>query len=317
MTFPASEWLEMRQWPPHAQRLESRLETRSKNIHGIRAMLAAVAFFAFMDTAMKLLSGHYPPMQVAAMRGMASLPLVCLYVVWRGKVGTLLKVRWPLHVMRAVLGIGMLSLFAYALKRLPLAETYSIFFVAPLLITAMSVPLLKEKVEPARWWAIAVGLLGVLVVLRPSAAGFFTLGGLAVLGSAAFYAISAITVRLLSRTDSSESMVFWLMAMLSIGAGALAAPDWVPLRAQDWLVITGMAFTGFIGQVAVTEAFRRGEASAIAPFEYTALAWAIGIDWWLWQTLPDRYTLLGAAIIVASGVYLVRRERVHVEAEHP
>lgn len=295
----------------------NRMDAHRKNIAGIWAMLAAVAFFALMDTAMKLLSAHYPPMQVAAMRGMASLPLVCLYVLWRGKLPTLLKVRWPLHLMRGVLGIAMLSLFAYALKRLPLAETYSIFFIAPLLITAMSVPLLKEKVEPARWWAIAIGLIGVLVVLRPSAAGFFTLGGFAVLGSAACYAISAITVRLLSRTDSSESMVFWLMAMLSLGAGLLAMPDWVPLRLLDWPVIAGMAFTGFLGQVAVTEAFRQGEASAIAPFEYTALAWAIGLDWWLWQTLPDRYTLIGAAIIVASGIYLVRRERVHVEAEHP
>lgn len=293
------------------------LDRRARNLQGIWAMVAAVAFFAFMDTAMKLLSAHYPPMQVAAMRGLSSLPLVCLYVAWRGKLGTLLQVRWSLHLLRAALGIGMLSLFAYALKRLPLAETYSIFFVAPLVITALSVPLLKEKVEAARWWAIVVGLLGVLVVLRPSGAGFFTLGGLAVLGSAACYAVSAISVRLLGRTDSSESMVFWLMAMLSIGAGALAAPDWVPVSFKDWPVITAMAFTGFLGQLAVTEAFKHGEASAIAPFEYTALAWAIGIDWWLWQTLPDRYMLLGAAIIIASGVFLVRRERVHTEAEHP
>ena len=293
------------------------LDIRSRNVQGIRAMIAAVAFFAFMDTAMKLLSARYPPLQVAAMRGMSSFPLVCAYVAWRGKLGVLLEVRWPLHLLRAVLGVAMLSLFAYALKRLPLAETYSIFFVAPLLITALSVPFLKEKVEPARWWAIAVGLLGVLVVLRPSGAGFFTLGGLAVLGSAACYAVSAITVRLLARTDSSECMVFWLMAMVSIGAGLLAAPDWVPVQRHEGPLIAAMAVTGFLGQVAVTEAFHRGEASAIAPFEYMALAWAIGIDWLIWQTLPDRYMLLGAAIIIASGVYLVRRERVHAEAEHP
>lgn len=299
------------------KRTQPHLDTHARNLKGIWAMIAAVAFFAFMDTAMKLLAAHYPPMQVAAMRGMSSLPLVCIYVVWRGKLASLLNVRWPLHLLRAVLGIVMLSLFAYALKRLPLAEAYSIFFVAPLLITALSVFFLQEKVDAARWWAIAVGLLGVLVVLRPTGAGFFTLGGLAVLGSAALYAVSAITVRLLSRTDSSESMVFWLMAMLAIGAGLLAAPDWVPLRQSDWPIIVGMAVTGFLGQVAVTEAFRHGEASAIAPFEYIALAWAIGIDWLLWQTLPDRYVLLGAAIIIASGVYLVRRERVHAEAEHP
>ena len=280
-------------------------------------MLLAVAVFSLMDTAMKILSAHYPAMQVTAMRGLSSLPLVCVYVRWRGAFGSLLKVRWPLHFFRAALGIVMLSLFAYALRLLPLAEAYSIFFVAPLMITALSVPLLKERVEPARWWAIVVGLLGVLVVLRPSGAGFFTLGGLAVLGSAACYAVSSITVRLLGRTDSNESMVFWLMLMLSIGATALAAAHWLPIRSQDWPVIAGLAVTGFLGQVLITEAFRHGEASAIAPLEYTALAWGMGLDWVLWHTFPDRFMLLGAAIIVASGVYLIRREKVHVESEHP
>jgi drug/metabolite transporter (DMT)-like permease len=280
-------------------------------------MLAAVACFALMDTAMKLLAAHYPPMQVTAMRAMSSLPLVCAWVLWRGKLGTLLRVRWPLHLLRAVLGIGMLCTFAYALKRLPLADTYSLFFIAPLLITALSVPLLKEKVDAARWWAIAIGLAGVLVVLRPSGDGLSLLGSFAVLVSAACYAISAITVRLLARTDSSESMVFWLMTMLAVGAGALAAPDWLAIRTSDWPVIAGMAVTGFLGQVAVTEAFKQGEASVVAPFEYTALAWAMGIDWLLWQAIPDRSMLLGAGIIIASGIYLVRRERTHVEAEHP
>ena len=99
----------------------------------------------------------------------------------------------------------MITLFAYGLKRMSLAEAYALFFVAPLLITVLSVFILKERVDLARWCAIAVGLLGVLVVLRPDGAGFLSLGGLAVLGSAACYAVSAITGRILSRTDSSEA----------------------------------------------------------------------------------------------------------------
>ena len=287
------------------------------NLRSIYAMLIAVTMFSLMDTAMKLLSAHYPAMQVAALRALTSLPLVGAYVAWRGAFGSMMQVRWGMHVLRAVLGIAMLSLFAFGLQTLSLAEAYSIFFIAPALITALSVLFLKERVNFARWVAIAVGMGGVLVVLRPSAVGFFTLGGLAVLAAAAMYAISAITARILSRTDRSEHLVLWLMVMMSAGATALAAPGWVPLRASDALLLCGLALSGFLGQLAITEAFGSGEASKVAPFEYAALAWGVGFDWLLWHTLPDQYTVLGAAIIIASGIYLIRHESGHAEAEHP
>lgn len=290
---------------------------RKTNLRGILAMLLAVLMLSLMDAGLKLLSPHYPAMQVAAMRALSSLPLVIAYVAWRRAVPTLWKVRWPLHLLRGVLGIGMLSLFAFALRELPMSGAYAIFFIAPLLITALSVPFLGERVERARWIAIGVGLVGVLVVLRPSGEGLLTLGGLAVLGSAFCYAVSAITVRFVSRTDSSESQVFWLMTMVGLGAGAMAAPQWVGIRVEDAWVLTGVAVSGFFGQLAITEAFRLGEASAIAPFEYSALAWGIALDWLFWQAVPDAWTLGGAGIIIASGVYLVRHERVHVESEHP
>ena len=287
------------------------------NLRGILAMLVAVFMLTLMDAGLKTLSPHYPATQVAAMRALFSLPLVVAYVVWRRAVSTLWKVRWPLHLLRGVLGIAMLSLFAFALRDLPLSGAYAIFFVAPLLITLLSVPVLGERVDRARWVAIAVGLLGVLVVLRPTGEGMLTVGGLAVLVAALCYAVSAVMVRVVSRTDSSESQVFWLMAMVGLGAGALAWRGWVGIRLDDAWVLLGVAVTGFFGQLAITEAFRHGEASAIAPFEYSALAWALVLDWGLWRTLPDGFTLLGAAIIIASGVYLVRHERVHVESEHP
>ncbi|MES2317816.1 MAG: DMT family transporter [Pseudomonadota bacterium] len=280
-------------------------------------MLLAVAMFSLMDTVMKLLAEHYPAMQVAALRGLASLPLVLVYIGWRGAFGSMFKVRWSMHVLRGVLGVAMLSLFAFGLKKLSLAEAYSIFFIAPALITALSVVFLKESVDAARWSAIGVGLIGVIVVLRPTGAGMLTLGGLAILGAALCYAVSAIAGRILGRTDSSEHMVLWLMLMVSIGASALAAPGWVALRSSDWLLLSALAVTGFIGQLAITEAFSKGEASSIAPLEYTALAWGVGLDWLLWAALPDRYTMLGAAIIIASGVYLVRHEHAHAKAEHP
>ncbi|HEU4373257.1 MAG TPA: DMT family transporter [Telluria sp.] len=280
-------------------------------------MLLAVSLFSLMDTAMKLLSEHYPAMQVAALRALTSLPLVLAYVGWRGAFGSMLQIRWPMHLLRGALGIAMLAMFAYGLQTLSLAEAYTIFFIAPALITALSVLFLKEHVNFARWVAIGVGMVGVLVVLRPTGAGFFTLGGLAVLGAAAMYAVSAISARILSRTDRSEHIVLWLMVMISVGAGALAAPGWVAIRAGDSWLLCGLALSGFLGQLAITEAFGAGEASKVAPFEYAALAWGVGFDWLLWRALPDRYTVLGAAIIIASGIYLIRHEGGHAEAEHP
>ncbi|WP_426076761.1 DMT family transporter [Janthinobacterium sp. PSPC3-1] len=280
-------------------------------------MLAAAGLFSLMDTAMKLLSETYPAMQVTALRALSSLPLVCLYLLYRGAFKHVLKVRWPLHFLRGALGIAMITLFAYGLKRLSLAEAYSLFFIAPLLITALSVFILKERVDLARWCAIAVGLGGVLVVLRPEGGDFLSLAGLAVLAAAACYAVSAITGRILSRSDASESMVFWLMIMMAAGGVALSWHEWVAIRREDWLLLAGLSVSGFLGQLAITEAFRSGKASSVAPFEYSALAWGMGLDWLLWRTLPDEYTMLGAAIIIASGIYLVRKEAVHVESEHP
>lgn len=293
------------------------MTSHNPNLRSIYAMLAAAGMFSLMDTAMKLLSETYPAMQVTALRALSSLPLVCLYLLYRGAFRNVLKVRWPLHMLRGVLGILMITLFAYGLKRLSLAEAYSLFFIAPLLITALSVFILKERVDLARWCAIMVGLGGVLVVLRPEGGDFLSLAGLAVLAAAACYAVSAITGRILSRTDASESMVFWLMIMMAAGGVALCWHEWVAIRREDWLLLAGLSVSGFLGQLAITEAFRSGKASTVAPFEYSALAWGMSLDWLLWRTLPDECTLVGAAIIIASGIYLVRKEAAHMESEHP
>lgn len=280
-------------------------------------MLVSVALFALMDAGLKTLSAHYPPFQVAAMRGLSSLPLVLGWALASAGAGALLRVRWPLHLVRGVLGIVMMASFVYALKRLPLSTAYSIFFVAPLLITALSVPILGEHVGPRRWTAIAVGLLGVLVVLRPTGEGVLTLAGLAVLVAAFGYAVSAILVRVLARTDSTQATTFWLLALMALGAGLLAWPGWVPLRGEHAAIIAGIGIAGALGQYTITEAFRNGEASLVAPLEYSALVWGVLLDLSLWGVLPDGLTWLGAAIIVGSGLYLIRRERVHAEAEHP
>jgi drug/metabolite transporter (DMT)-like permease len=285
------------------------MEQRLANLAGIAWMVTAVGALSFMDAAMKELSAHYPPVQVAALRGLVALPLVVAWVAFAGGLGQLVRVRWGLHLARGLLGVAMLTAFVFAVRALPLAEAYAIFFVSPLLITALSVPLLGERVGPHRWGAIAVGLVGVLVVLRPTGGGALSLAGLAALGAAGCYALSAIWVRILGRTDSTLAMVFWLTAMVAAGAGALAAPRWVAVSWSHWPLLATVAVTGAFGQFALTQAFRVGEASVIAPFEYSALAWGLGLDWALWSALPSTRTLAGSAIVIAAGLYIIHRER--------
>ena len=291
--------------------------SKPRSLRAIVYMLAAVLLFALMDAGLKTLTAHYPSFEVAAIRGASSLPLVLVWALWTGGAKPLFRVRWSLHLLRGVLGIMMMAGFVYALRSLPLSTAYSIFFVAPLMITALSVPFLGEQVGPRRWTAIGIGLIGVLVVLRPTGEGMLSLAGLAVLIAAFGYSVSAITVRIIARTDSTQALMVWVLFFMAFGAGLLALPEWVPLRAADAWVIAGVGVAGALGQYAITEAFRLGEASLIAPLEYTALVWGVLLDATLWGVLPDVVTWLGAAIIVSSGLYLLRRERVHVEAEHP
>ena len=273
-------------------------------------MLAAVASFSLMDAGMKLLSAHYPVLQVTMLRGAASLPFVLAWVLASAGPRSIVPVRWGLHLLRGVLGMAMIGCFVFALRRMPLSTAYTIYFVAPLLVAALSVPLLGEKVGPRRWTAIGIGLVGVIVVLRPGVDGIVSLPGLMVLLAATAYAIAAVTVSLLTRTDTPQSMVVWFLGIMAVGAGLAAIPAWVPLRLEHAGLILGMGLAGAFGQIALTNAFMRGDTSLIAPLEYTGLVWVIGWDWLLWRTLPDAATWTGAAIIVASGLYLLRRERV-------
>ncbi|MBS0193910.1 MAG: DMT family transporter [Proteobacteria bacterium] len=288
------------------------------NRRAIVVMLASVVFFGLMDGGLKALSARYPPFQVAALRGAASLPLVLAWALASGGWRALRPVRFSLHLLRGIIGVAMMGGFVYALKRMPLTDAYAISFVAPLLITAMSGPILGERVGPRRWAAIVVGFVGVLVALRPSGGGIVSVAGLAVLAAALGYAVSAITVRVLARTDSAQAIIVWLMLLLTFGAGVLAwLVGWVPVARADGWMIAEVGMAGTLGQYLITAAFLRGEASALAPLEYTALVWGVLLDYFVWHALPGAGTWVGAAIIVASGLYLLRHERVHAEAEHP
>lgn len=280
-----------------------------ENLRGIVLMLLAMAVLSFMDAIMKQLTLHYPSLQIAALRGLVSLPFVIVWILWRHRgFATILNVKWRWHFARGVLAILMLTSFIYAISAMPLTEAYALFFIAPLMITALSVPLLKESVGWRRWAAVLVGFGGVLIILRP---GFVpvNLATVAVLVGATCYALNAICVRILGRSDSTAAMSFWFMIMVAVGAGLLALPDWQAVRLSDtgWLI--GMGVSGALGQVLITEAFRCAPVSVIAPFEYSTLFWGLLLDVVFWGELPGPIVFVGAGVIVGSGLYLIHRER--------
>lgn len=272
-------------------------------------MVAAVALFSLMDAQLKLLSEHYPPLQVSFLRGLLSVPFVLAPALLRGRLARLKPVNVPLHLLRGVLAVVMLTAFVYAVRETSITATYSIFMCAPLVIAALSVPMLGEKVARAQWVAIAVGLAGVLLMLLPGGGRWGAAGGLAALVAVAMYALSVITLRRLSRTDTTESMVLSFALLLSVGAGLLAIPGWVALRPGDWPLLLGVGLTGAVAQSCITNAFRHAPAAVVAPFEYTALVWGMILDLLIWRVLPDGTTLLGGSIVIGAGIYIIRRER--------
>ena len=282
---------------------------RARRLRGILLMIAAVGTFAVMDALMKALTVRYPPLQVACLRGASSLPFVFATYALTGRIGELRMVRWRMHVLRALLAIFMLWGFVWALSRASLTDTYAVYMTAPLLVVLCASVLLGEKTNRHIWAAIVTGLIGVWVMLKPTAAGLSSLAGLAALGSALAYACVVVLVRLLSTTETTASMVFWFLLMLALGAGALAAPGWVPIAAADGAWIAGVGLAGWAGQHLITEAFRLAPASAVAPYEYLALVWGAAIDLVVWNTLPGARVVAGAAIVVAAGLYLMHRER--------
>jgi len=282
---------------------------RADRLRGITLMIAAVGIFGVMDALMKFLAVTYPPMQIASLRGASSLPFVFATCLATGRFADLRPRRLHLHALRAVVSIAMLWCFVFALSHMSLANTYAITLSAPLLVVPCAALLLGEHADRHVWAAILVGLTGVLVMLKPTAAGFVSIAALAALGSAFCWAIVVVMVRILSSTEKTASMVFWFLLMLALGAGALAAPGWVTIAAEHWPWIGLLGLAGWGAQHLVTEAFRLAPASTVAPFEYLSIVWGACIDWFVWQAVPGARIVLGAAIVVAAGLYLVHRER--------
>jgi drug/metabolite transporter (DMT)-like permease len=280
----------------------------SAQLRGVLFMFGAVATFAVLDVGLKQLVATYLPMQVTFLRGICSLPLLFAAVAIFGSFGELATRRWALHLVRAVIGVATLVFFVYSVSILSLADAYAIFMCAPLLITALSMLLLGDRMDTRRWIAVCVGLVGVLLVLRPSGAGMLTLGGLAAFAAALGYALSVVTIRLMARTDTHAATVVWYIAGMTLISGIAAWPTWRALQWVDWPWLVMVGVGGALGQYLITQAFRLAPPSVVAPIEYTALAWGMLFDWFLWLVAPNLRMLIGAAVIVASGLYVMHRQ---------
>jgi len=278
---------------------------RTSSVRAIGIMLIAVGFFSAMDAGLKHLSTEYPTMEIVALRSAASIPFLLASIAWAGAWGRLRIVNAWLYVGRAAIGVLMLASFIYSVSEQALTDSYAIFMSAPLMVAVASRIVLGERIPARRWVAIVVGLLGVIVALKPSAAHMISLGGMAAFISAVCYAVGVLLIRLMSRTDSAYAMVLWYMVIICIASLALAAPHWQPVPSSHWPWIVFVGLTGAIAQYLLTVAFRLAPASKVAPFEYTAMVWGLLLDYFVFSISPLPRVLIGGAIVVVGGLYLI------------
>jgi drug/metabolite transporter (DMT)-like permease len=280
---------------------------------GIGFIIASTVFFAGSDVAAKLLTHTIPPVEIAWMRYVVFCLMVLPAVAWTGGRRGLATTRLPMQILRALGMVSSAVVFMVALGHLPVAEATAINFVSPIFITALSIPLLGEKVGLRRWIAAAVGLAGVLIVVQPGGASF-QLAALLPAVSAAIWACSAILTRLMS-SEKPEVTLAW-SAIVGFVALTVAVPyAWVTPNAMElWYgLIMGVGST--IGHWLLVLGYRRAGASLLAPFSYTQLVWASGLGFLVFSAIPGLWTLVGGAVIAASGLYTAHRERVRAQME--
>lgn len=278
-------------------------------MRGIACMLLAIGLLSGMDALAKILmQGGMPAIQILALRSLIILPLMLSYMAARGTLSGLRPTRPLMHFIRGLIGFAAPLSFFLGIRYIPLTDAVTVSFSAIFLITLLSVIFLGERVGPHRWLTIVCGFVGVVIVVRPAGQGELA-GYLLVLAGSLAYAIMFIVGKVLSRTDSVASLVFSFN--LSVGCiSLLLLPHyWQPQSLEQYLLLLSLALVALSGHHLMTLALSLGEASLIAPFEYTAVLWALGFDLFIWQIVPATTTFTGAMVIIASGLYLVYRER--------
>jgi drug/metabolite transporter (DMT)-like permease len=274
---------------------------------GIGLILLSMAVFSLMDGLSKELAAHLPPVEVAWGRFLFISLILLPAVLRRPRVlATRHKGR---HVLRGLCMLGSSLFFIAGLAELPIAEAAAIGFVSPFMITALSIPLLGEHVGVRRWSAVAAGFIGVLVVIRPGSAAFDPAAFYPV-ASAVCWALGIIITRQMQGTESVLTTMAWSNFVGFAVLVVAVIPFWQAPTPLHYLLMAAMGALSTGGQVLLIASFRYAGASLLSPFSYSQMLWATLIGYFAFGQLPDALTWTGAAIIIASGVYTLHRERV-------
>lgn len=292
--------------PPIGQALRARWQALSPNVQGAVWVVLSCLCVGTMAAVVKLLGTRLDSFQLAFLRALFGLMIVLPLAVKAGPE-VLRTARPGLHLARGLAGtVGMTCSF-FALTRMPLADVSAIAFTTPLFLVVLAALALREAVGPRRWTATAVGFVGVLIMLRPGD-GVLQIAALVALLGALAAATVKLLIKRLSQTERPLTMILYL-GMISTAVTALPAalvwqtPTWLELAAM-----LGAAACAMLAQICFIRGYKIGEASALAPFEYARLPFAVAYGFLLFADIPDRYTVLGAALIVASTLYIARRE---------
>jgi drug/metabolite transporter (DMT)-like permease len=280
------------------------------NRRGILAMLAAMLFFILNDTLLKLASATLPPGEIMAVRGLFATAMALAIVAAMGEPGSIRKLASPFALLRACLEAVVAFLFISSLPHLPIAIITAIVQSTPLIMTAAMVAFGLERVGWRRWSAIAVGFVGVLVIVRPGPEGLNAYA-LVALGTAVLVAGRDLATRFVPA--DVPSTVVALASTAAVGlAGAVAGlgETWPPLGARETAYIVGAGILVTLGNLANIMAFRGTDVSVVSPFRYSVIVWAILLGVVVFGELPDPTAFLGIALIAGSGVYTIHREQV-------
>jgi drug/metabolite transporter (DMT)-like permease len=283
-------------------------------LRGILLMCAGVSTFPFMNVGVKLLAPHYPAAQITWARFTGHL-IVMLVVFLPQYRWALLRTRKPaVQIGRSVLMLASNLVFVMAIGSVPLATASAIGFTSPLIVTALSVPLLHEQVGWRRWSAVVVGFAGALMVIRPGG-GLHDPAVLLILASSFAYALYQILTRLAGRIDTAATGIIFAALFGSLGMSLVMPFVFVvPRSLLDVLLFCSLGLLGGLGHYLVIRAFQLGPAAVIAPLGYVELIGSVVFGYLLFGNFPDPWTWLGAGVIIASGIYIAFRERRRREA---
>ncbi len=282
-------------------------------------LLALVGFacYATHDVLIRILGETYSVLQIMFYMGLLSFPMLVVVLIRDPHPGTLRAVHPGWMLVRTASVVTSAACAFYAFTVLPLAQVYTVLFAAPLLITLLAIPMLGERVGLHRGLAVVAGLLGVLVVFRPGS-GEVSLGHLAALAAAMMSALNSIVLRKIGRDERSVVMILYPMMANVVVMGASLPFVYVPMRLLDLATIGVIALLSLFAMQLTIVAYRKAEAALVAPMQYSQILWAVLYGALLFGESPDRWTIVGATLIIASGLYIVFREsRRNVSANRP